>query len=446
MAGENRLALRGENRIKEFGGFPLSEEQGRKLIEVFYRGGKRIVETFVDKLDQKRKRRRTDTSRGTTSPSSTPYPMTNDMIPSNRKMKPAHGNVWTWCKYICNPNQIPIANSQLWNYSTAGQGPGLYWTRDYSTAGTLRLNKFVFASPYQMQALYGTMFTFVADWPFLNVSPTSDMNPFNASSQGPSWAYYLDNTVDPDSTVQLTDFIGTFGSPATANGDWSSITHLATHLDMNFTNFSLQDYIVEVLFFKSIPDPHLLTYDQLQMLPTSGETDLDSYCSENAKMFGTPQIRIVKKSRFRLPGINKMSNFAVYGSGAQAATNGNVMNRQNIKIKKFRLRHRYVMNKGIMPSTTQMNLLNETTFYENLYRVETGTFCRIFAWPETAYVVYGTGVLDEMPRAYPVDQAAVPASVASPVQALYPQIRVDISKKSFLKVDCPMLKGPFRTD
>lgn len=352
--------------------------------------------------------------------------------------------------YMCSPVAWTYQRGSTYQHQCAkGVGPCLYWVTDEDLAsgsqpnpnfGKLREN--VLANPgSNLDAFFGyngPIYVFAADW-FGNV-----MNHNVYTQTKLLWDDEpVTATNDPNAPIVLDDLVGV-NNP---NKDWTIIRHYATHLEFEFTNLAPYPYIVEILFFKWKVDPDDLDWVAQQLAPLSNQDQMHAYCENNIRNFGTEQIIVLKRHRQRVYGLEN----AVYiPTGATDAGHWmNIANSSKTNVGKysFKVKHKYDVVKAIKVTGAEQGY-TEADFFNKFYVKEMGVYCRMQAWPEAPLFTTapsGTTTNCGYTRLNNIyDDACIPKSDAvQSYDLIRPGLQVLMKKRSYLKVDAPVLKGPF---
>lgn len=299
-----------------------------------------------------------------------------------------------------------------------------------------------------------TIYNFVADWPFTVMWWESSCN--NVLD---TWSYLrmrADNqyeTTDPKFPVTYSTFAG--------NKDWQKMVVFGCQWDMKFTNYSGIDHTVEVLFYKMIPDPHVVNYSRACGLPYSQMQNMDQYCQGTIRSMGSKQIMVVKRDRFVIRGT---SNWTINTASETVPTFVGIINSKNVVKKQYKIKRHYAMNRGIINPTLEgaLQFLPSSTdyeynFFQTYYKLEEGIFCRMQAWPSSScsaleYNFGGNktvgydllGTYNQMNVPVMLD-AANPVTNTAFAAGKKPCVGVSMTKKAYFKFDKPLLKGPFIT-
>lgn len=290
---------------------------------------------------------------------------------------------------------------------------------------------------------------FTADWPFAQMHWLAGSDNTGDTPSLALWkdvAADLTQTTDPIYPVQFAQIA--------ANKDWTTIYHLGTQITMDFVNYSLEDQNVEVLIFRFIADPDTYSkYSDLATVGMSGYRDWNEYL-DGERRIGTPQIEVIRKSRFMLKGskdinIYKESTSKSTTDMAWLTTVGEMAS--NRKKKVYNIRRKYAMKRPV-EETAFATSFSERGMYNELYLLEKGIFCRVMAWPaKIPFDFYTYDYTSDNPVATllysPIanEMAKMPSNVNSNGK---PRacVAVQLIKKSFIKLDKPMLRGPFLTN
>lgn len=354
--------------------------------------------------------------------------------------------------YSYNMNPLMFCAVTGADCSQPGIGPALYWTTvetlttggvPNTLMGTLRyvgdpVNNGTVTNAFTQN---GVMYVFAADW----FGAEFQTDPRYQINQGPSnisllgWApAKTDVTTDPNTPITYQDLA--------TNKDWSRIRHFCTYITFDFTNLAPYPYIVEILFFKFLVDPNDLTYQEQCMAPFSMQRQqVQAYCEGSIQSFGTPQIRVIRRKRIMIHGLETQN---VISQNAYGVMNYCAVptQRGNTAKYKFKIYRQYDVCRGIH---AQPQSLNETTFFNYFYDSMQGIHCRVQAWPRNPFFA-GKSIAATTNAPYPqliniYDSACVPDATVN-VAVLKPALQCILEKRSYIKVDSPILKGPLRTN
>lgn len=311
---------------------------------------------------------------------------------------------------------------------------------DYTTSTNVHARDAIAANRYMWT------YVFAADYPFQTMLP---MCQESTSTYHLTWGSVIPSTTtDPNLPIKLSDIV--------ANKDWNRIVHGATYLYFDFTNYARQTMIVEVLLFKYVVDVDAMDYTQMIDAPLSRQygNAYTSYCEMKNMNLGTKQIRVIKRIRFRM---NVQKSFDVkptYGE-ADGLRSANITMTPTYRKLRLKVKRQYTMKR---PIATTFENVTDNQFFNTYYEYDKGTYCRVQAWPEdvmlyqvresfpssepTTYFA-GTEIDESLMESYRLGTAA-----ETPTTSIYriaQGVACYMEKKSFIKLDEPMLKGPFRS-
>lgn len=352
-------------------------------------------------------------------------------------------------QYTMSPVRFYTGGSPNHHNCKPGVGPCLYWQTDETLANSTSTEpnpNFAKLRPFDIADLTsdtdplfgtcGTCYVFCADW----FGKHMNYDEFTLSRL----QWIVDDTTatsDPNTAIKLEDLIGV----TSPNKDWSVIRHYATYIEFEFTNLSPQPYVVEVLFFKFKVDPDEMTWTDQLRAPMSNQNDVHAYCENSIRNFGTEQITVMKRHRQRIYGLD---NFCHYPTGSSNAGQylmiANAV-RTNVGTYSFKVRRKYDVVRAIKQGSSYG--YDEVDFFDKFYDPNKGIYCRIQAWPESPMFTTNpnnnttqTGYtrLNNLP-----DATCQPTGTTAGLDYLNPALMVHMKKRSYLKVDAPVLKGPF---
>ena len=377
---------------------------------------------------------------------------------------------YTIHKYNCDPhfNVVTVGTPTVycWKFSL-GTSNGLWSKRDDTngtgTVGTTAWSPGITYNSIVTPNFGGTttgvnaaqmpnnanIMLFVVDWPFFTMNYIKATQVSASLENIMRWkdmAATYTQTTDPIYPIQF--------SQIAANKDWTTIYHLGTEILMDFINYSIEDQNVEILLFKWIVDHDTIqSYQQQIMASCSGYRDYDDYLlGQNS--IGTPQIRVVKKIRFKLTGALDEKVTRIYNPGVSEAINygctvGDLPS--NRKVKKLRIKRKYAMKRPV-EETAFATSFSELGMFNELYEAQQGIYCKITAWPTNKRrdiniqdIFSSTPVYSSTTNTSINASADIPSAVTKNGQ---PRMCVGLTmtKKSFIKLDKTMMRGPFMSD
>ena len=341
------------------------------------------------------------------------------------------------------------------NYSDIcrpGVGPALYWTtNEILASGGIPNPQLGWIRPYVTpnsdgiqltpNSANGIIYVFCADW--LGAEMQTDSR-YQLSS---TYANYLLGwapttttvTTDPNTPITYQDL--------SSNADWSRIRHFCTQITFNIVNLAPYPYVVEILFFKFNVDPSDLNYQDMQNAPICNQyQQMHAYCNGGIQQFGTPQIKVVKRKRIFLYGLDN-DTYTASNTGLNVGI-GPIMNAQHSNRAQFQFKiyRQYDICRGIHQNGQS---LTETTFFNYYYDANEAVWCRVQAWPYAPFwglPQSGSAINTEFPYLINVYDSACLSNSPLNLSVVKPAVHVQMEKRSYLKVDSPILKGPFRTD
>ena len=342
-------------------------------------------------------------------------------------------------------------------FMSLGYGPGLYWNVNSDVSSPNGLLNMVqpinIRNPNCSSVLcsYGPIYVFVADWPFgammyglltPTVSWQSSTTVVTARTDVNTLQYEVD-------TIVATDDANTpilYNEIAYSNKDWSVMRHYVTIHYFDMVNFYPAPMTVEILFFKFIVDPDTMSYYEKQCSPLSFQNDMQSYGEQSIKNFGTKQIKVVKRKRIVIPGINNWCYMPTNTVSAAAECLTASVDTPNQYKCQFKIKRMYDVKKPIQ-RTGEAVTLTEQGFFDSFYDHENGIYCRMQAWqPNGIPMIQVTGA-DNKTIIYQTSIQSENNDYATPTQSFKPScvVQVNMRKQSFIKLDSPILRGPFRT-
>ena len=363
--------------------------------------------------------------------------------------------LYTAYRYNMHPLQWYSNTTPNYDMSGPGIGPALYWLSDEtllnvgvpnSTLNCLRPFPGLNEGAGNNFSRYGPIYCFAADWPFATMHWVVTTQ--NTALPNLYWeAEPQAATTDPLTPVSITDLWGVAGS----NKDWQCLRHYSTTLSFEMINWAPFPMICEILFFKFIPDPSEMSYADSCLAPLSNQTDMHSYCEMSYKNFGTRQINVIKRHRCKIMGVDQMIMLPV--AGGTGLSFGNVANsvRTNTATYEYKIKRKYDMMRPIKETTIQDAGLTDAGLFNNYYQLEKGVWCRVQGWPEHAVVgvlggnttaVYNPVILNGFDLATQPNGTGAGAGLT----LFKPALQVIMKKRSYLKINAPMLKGPFKAD
>lgn len=360
--------------------------------------------------------------------------------------------LFTAYTYNMSPVRWFDSANGYWDKWAKGVGPALYWVTDeVLKVGTSpnekpnpkfgMLREFSLAEPTvdtdPLNGVNGVIYVFVADW-FGNA-----MNPEEATATRMIWddeTIYA--TTDPNAPIVLSDLVGT----TNPNKDWSVIRHYATYIDFIFTNMAPYPYIIEILFFKFKVDVDDMGWTDQCLAPMSNQSEMQSYCENNVKNFGTRQITVVKRHRIRLNGLEKHGFLpSTDGNAGQSLQLADTV-MPNVATYSYKVKRKYDICKSIKVGSE--GGYTERDFFEKFYQKENGIYCRVQAWPEAP--LFTTNPNNSTTNVFYIrcnngfDNACqVKSNAGVGLDYIKPAVQCIMKKRSYIKVDTPTLKGPF---
>lgn len=345
-------------------------------------------------------------------------------------------------------NMSPVAwTTENIDRLAPGVGPALYWITDESLANTANTEpnrNFGYLRPLNMlepitnmdslNSINGIVYVFAADWYGAQMNHSEPTKTRLQWVEEPQIA-----TTDPNTPITLLDLVG-----STPNKDWSVIRHYATHYDFMFTNLAPYPYVVEVLFFKWKVDPEDLGYRDQLLAPLSNQNDMQSYCNNNIRNFGTQQITVLKRHRQRIFGLD--NSVVIPANSSNGGSYMNIANsvRSNVGRYSFKLRHKYDTVRGVKQGDQTVH--TETSFFDNFYNPDKGVYCRVQGWPEIP--LFSTNPNNNASNTQWItlnniyDAACQPTTTID-FTRIKPALQCQMKKRSYIKVDTPTLRGPF---
>jgi len=363
----------------------------------------------------------------------------------------AQNLLYTWYQYNMHPLMYAL-NVSTYDYNTTspGIGPALYWQTDEAltlpgpvpnqTLGYLR-PALTAGNAVDAFPAYGMIYVFAADWIGATMNPDTKTQSGGTQQQLAWLPFVYGNTTDANSPILITDILGS-GTP---NKDWSTLQHYCTCLTFDFTNLAPYQYTVEIMFFKFLVDPHDMSYMDMCLAPLSNQTDMQTYCEEGIKGFGTSQIVIVHKKRFTINGIDNSLTISSTNNTTCALNNFARSNGNNNAKYSFKVKRKYNINRPVLKT---VEATTDDIFFNKYYIAEQGTYCRIQAWPsEPFWYLPGNGVTNTPnPQINNTFDTACSPNHNNNLTVVKPAVQCIMHKKSYFKFDKPILKGPFRTD
>lgn len=298
------------------------------------------------------------------------------------------------------------------------------------------------------------MFTYVfaADYPFNTMLPICQKTGILKDNMYLAWDTVVPKvTTDPNLPITLSDVV--------ANKDWNKITHNITYLYFDFTNYAQCSMIVEVLLFRYVVDVDAMSYTQLIDAPLSRQYDeaYTSYCEMKNMSLGTKQIRVVKRIRFKMQN-RWMPSPTHRTADTETLRNLNYAIVPKYRKLKLRVKRNYTIKRPIAKDYEVG--LADSEFFNTYYEYDKGVYCRIQAWPEdtkfdftrkevvpatdpvTHYASLFINKSVNQSCEYKQDGAETPTATDYRIAE---GVACYLEKKSFFKLDEPMLKGPFRS-
>lgn len=384
-----------------------------------------------------------------------------------QRMKLRMNNVmWTYARYHMHPILYSVEATGMGGvrtpYFTDGRGPLLNSVLNQDVTDKRFGNIFgTNVEEFNSTVLTGKnqtaisrnsyMFTYVfcADYPFNTMLPVCQKGGTSSAVCHLTWeTINPEATTDPNLPITLSDIVG--------NKDWNRIAHAATYLYFDFSNYAYQTMIVEVLLFKYIVDVDAMSYTQLIDAPLSRQyaQKYTSYCEMRNMQLGTKQIRVIKRIRFRMRGNQNISATSQQGEDT-ALKNYNFAFMPKFRKLKLKVRREYSIKRPI--ATSYETSITDNAFFNTYYEYDKGVYCRMQAWPEDSnFSMIRKGIVGETTKyysAYQVDTSLMEscklnaAANETPTTTDYrvaQGVSCYLEKKSFIKLDEPMLKGPFR--
>lgn len=369
--------------------------------------------------------------------------------------------MWTWNYYHMHPvvRSTLVSAGVTTGYLVVGRGPCLgSIINDNVTSndefgniiGHGITNKTASDDVHKRDAIcagrYMWTYVFAADYPFQTMLPMCQVDSTNYYL---SWATKTPNvTTDPNLPISLPDII--------VNKDWNRIVHGATYLYFDFSNYARQTMIVEVLLFRYIVDVDAMDYQQMIDAPLSRQyaSAYTSYCEMKNMNLGTKQIRVIKRIRFRM-GVNKAFDTKPQLGENETLRQSNIVQVPTYRKLRLKIKRNYTIKR---PIATSYTTVSDNQFFNTYYNYDKGTYCRVQAWPEDIMMYQVKKLFPGSTTAYYtgyeidnslIDSAELRTDAAeTPTTSDYriaQGVACYMEKKSFIKIDEPMLKGPFRS-
>lgn len=370
--------------------------------------------------------------------------------------------MWTYARYHMHPinRSYFISAGNTSPYFTDGRGPllaspieedvtstnfgNITGTNVENHVGTTGHNQ----TAYSLNRYLWT-YVFSADYPFNTMLPVCQKTGTQNALCHLTWETMTpQTTTDPNLPITLSDVVG--------NKDWNRITHGITYLYFDFSNYALQPMVVEVLLFRYLVDVDAMSYTQMIDAPLSRQYGFAyaSYCEMKNMALGTPQIKVIKRIRFKMSANQYLSHNT--NADGDAIRNNNIGFTPRFRKLKLKVRRQYSIKRPI--ATSYISTLTDNEFYNTYYEYDKGVYCRVQAWPEDNRFRM---TREEIPNttgqyysAYELDNSYTNSNKLKTDAATTPTtsdyriaqgVACYLEKKSFFKLDEPMLRGPFRT-
>lgn len=346
---------------------------------------------------------------------------------------------------------------QTWKYSDAvpkylhvvkaGQGPALYWivANDIAT-GTDRNNSWgqsvywdggfgipseqteyspgppiVYAQPKKNfgVGVWGIQYVFVADWPGTTMNYDKDTQGFYANHT----LELLDRIFTGLTTSKNLpiSFKSVFNSKS-----WTYITHYGTQWRFDMTNYSSQEYIVEITLFRFKADCDAMNYEKQCIAFTGGVHSYNSSYQLRLPMLPITDINIVKRKRYTLAGKNQ----PIVQSGVVKYTDDVKANNQ--KMVKWNITRQYVMKRPVLSEYNEN--LSDPDLFNTYYEKQKGLYFSVMAWPKTNNTMTNEqdGDVVRNETIYNMNQ---PSAASGTPTKIMQAVDVFIYKKSYFKLD-----------
>lgn len=466
---ENRIVLRGSAQAGEPFLYDVMREYGPRMVEYGYNATRDYLNrTFSNRRNNKRQRTMDDPE--------------YKMVQSYKSIKRAlnKGTVhWTWCQYVMSPSVL--AYSTGWQ-TKPGRGPALCWATVENATQTGIQNTFMptaMQTAYSSDTLtnaeygalrpstnvstthpfvtnnwffdYGTIYTFVADWPFLTMhwdkATQFDNNSGTTHKNCLEWEYVpYNNNEDASSPIQLT-------TPANKsilwNNDWQKMTHLATHISFDFTNIAPYPMCVEVLIMKILPDLDSINYRQSCRIVTNGFSEMDSYAEQRNTYFGVANYVTVARKRLYVPGLQSTNYYAHAVNDIGFVQAENIVKR-NVKKLTCKIKRKYTITRPVIAGATELSGESEDSFFNKYYNNERSIVCRVQAWPldplftgkPNTSSIAKAGFMT-LNNTYDNAFAALTNDATNNGEVIS-SVMCRMEKRSYITFDAIILKGPFR--
>jgi len=415
------------------GNIAFTEEDFRTALDLARRTGRVVTRTVGAVRDLIRRKRGRPPKKSIPNMPAAKRPATGtEMLEWKNSLTRLYHTYQRYHMSVVKDTKIWTGNTLKIHDATGGVGPGLYWTV-FSTALNGANREINYLAPviwdggftanpttspnsrYFRLGRGGIIYVFAADWPgtIMNFDPLTQ------------------NNTNGNCDLSFTDF--TYNQPTTnkniprtwksvfQNTDWNYITIYNTDWVFDITNYSANDYIVEIILFRFTADVDAMDYEKQCLAIMGGSQGGTAGYIHDLPLAYNNDTSTITRKRIIVPGLTQEN----WTGTDYICSEGSKPNYKRLKVN---VKRKYILKRPVL--TSYDNNLEEVDIWNKYHEHQNGLYFRVMAWPITpdVYLTKFSGKLTLTEQRLPPDSNLADGEVMAALD-------VKIYKRSHFKLD-----------